>query len=121
MEDKKDSLPVMPEQGCQNNVEHVEADLKAMVASKIHQEHSEIYLEALQRYPTDDAIDQVAERKLRRKLDMRILPLLGICYFFYVRAPVYVHSAWITAEPPVCKIVRRQDNPLLCSHLRHQG
>uniref|UniRef100_A0A8H7N891 Major facilitator superfamily (MFS) profile domain-containing protein n=1 Tax=Bionectria ochroleuca TaxID=29856 RepID=A0A8H7N891_BIOOC len=49
----------------------------------IRQNHHEIYEEALRRYPNDDAIDSEAERKLVRKLDMRILPLLGICYFFY--------------------------------------
>lgn len=43
----------------------------------------EIYLEALTRYPNDESIDQAAEKRLVRKLDMRILPLLGICYFFY--------------------------------------
>ncbi|KAL5349342.1 hypothetical protein ACLOAV_005632 [Pseudogymnoascus australis] len=44
-----------------------------------------IYAEALARYPNDESIDQIDETKLKRKLDRRILPLLGICYFFYVR------------------------------------
>ena len=35
-----------------------------------------------------DAIDQADEKRLLRKLDMRILPLLGICYFFYVSFPL---------------------------------
>lgn len=43
-----------------------------------------IYAEALARYPNDESIDQIDETKLKRKLDRRILPLLGICYFFYV-------------------------------------
>lgn len=43
----------------------------------------EIYDEALLRYPTDEHIDRVAEAKLRRKLDFKILPLLSVCYFFY--------------------------------------
>lgn len=51
----------------------------------INQPHSEIYAEALARYPNDESIDQAAEKKLKRKLDRRILPLLGMCYFFYVR------------------------------------
>ncbi|KFY70546.1 hypothetical protein V499_09087 [Pseudogymnoascus sp. VKM F-103] len=42
-----------------------------------------IYAEALARYPNDESIDQIDEKKLKRKLDRRILPLLGICYFFY--------------------------------------
>jgi hypothetical protein len=50
---------------------------------KIDQGHSELYLQAVERYPTDDTIDQAEERRLVRKLDKRILPLLGICYFFY--------------------------------------
>ncbi|RMZ24184.1 hypothetical protein D0859_11774 [Hortaea werneckii] len=45
--------------------------------------HAELYREALERYPTDDSIDRVAEKKLVRKLDWRIIPLLGVCYFFY--------------------------------------
>ncbi|KAK7951093.1 major facilitator superfamily domain-containing protein [Apiospora aurea] len=49
----------------------------------IQQQHPEMYLEALIRYPNDESIDQAEEKRLVRKLDMRILPLLGICYFFY--------------------------------------
>lgn len=48
--------------------------------------HAELYREALERYPTDESIDRVAEKKLVRKLDWRIIPLLGVCYFFYVRS-----------------------------------
>jgi hypothetical protein len=50
----------------------------------INEPHS-IYAEALAKYPNDESIDQIDEKKLKRKLDRRILPLLGICYFFYVR------------------------------------
>lgn len=64
------------------HVEENQGDLK--VKALINQENSEIYLEALQRYPDHDNIDPEAEKRLVRKLDMRILPLLGICYFFYV-------------------------------------
>ncbi|KAI7026003.1 hypothetical protein KC355_g807, partial [Hortaea werneckii] len=45
--------------------------------------HAELYREALERYPTDESIDSIAEKKLVRKLDWRIIPLLGVCYFFY--------------------------------------
>lgn len=55
--------------------------------------HAALYLEAIQRYPVDDAIDRDAEKRLKRKLDMRILPLLGICYFFYVR--VYTRKPFL--------------------------
>lgn len=49
-----------------------------------------IYAEALARYPNDESIDQIDETKLKRKLDRRILPLLGICYFFYVRIGLFL-------------------------------
>ncbi|KAJ2993692.1 hypothetical protein NUW58_g1763 [Xylaria curta] len=49
----------------------------------IRQPHSELYAEALLRYPSDEHFDKAAETKLQRKLDYRILPLLSICYFFY--------------------------------------
>lgn len=66
------------------DVEHVEKDIKTVVAAVTDRPVHEMYLEALERYPNDEAIDQAAEKRLLRKLDMRILPLLGICYFFYV-------------------------------------
>lgn len=59
-----------------------QGDLK--VKAVIDQENQAIYLEALQRYPENDSIDRDAEKRLVRKLDMRIIPVLGICYFFYV-------------------------------------
>lgn len=60
----------------------------ATTAAMINQEHKELYLEALEKYPVYDAIDKIAEKRLIRKLDMQILPLLGICYFFYVSTPI---------------------------------
>jgi len=59
-------------------------DPKTSMGQMINQAHKELYLEAIRKYPVDDAIDLDAEKRLKRKLDMRILPLLGICYFFYV-------------------------------------
>ncbi|KAL8389423.1 hypothetical protein RB595_008831 [Gaeumannomyces hyphopodioides] len=50
---------------------------------QVNQEHPELYMEALARYPNDESIDAADEKRLVRKLDMRLLPLLGICYFFY--------------------------------------
>lgn len=67
-----------------NEVEHVEQDIKALPVYTIDQLNAEIYLEALHRYPNDECIDREAEKRVRRKIDRRILPLLGICYFFYV-------------------------------------
>ncbi|KAI3550032.1 major facilitator superfamily transporter [Colletotrichum abscissum] len=68
-----------------SDVEHVEQDLQKpqLLREDGQQEFPEIYLEALARYPNDESIDQADEKRLLRKLDMRILPLLGICYFFY--------------------------------------
>ena len=58
---------------------------------RIKQQHADLYLEALQKYGQDGTIDPVAEKRLKRKLDMRILPLLGICYFFVSRVTEF-HS-----------------------------
>lgn len=41
-------------------------------------DHSSFYEEALERYGADGAIDPAEERRLRRKIDLIILPLLGI-------------------------------------------
>lgn len=57
-----------------------------------------IYAEALARYPNDESIDQIDEKKLKRKLDRRILPLLGICYFFYVRIESFFPIADYTRD-----------------------
>ncbi|KXJ91625.1 allantoate permease [Microdochium bolleyi] len=67
------------------DVEHVEHDFDkpAVAAHDLSPQHRSIYHEALARYPTDESIDQAKERAVIRKLDWRILPLLGICYFFY--------------------------------------
>ncbi|KAK7969946.1 hypothetical protein PG988_009019 [Apiospora saccharicola] len=70
-----------------SDVDHVEQGgvdkQQAVHHVDIQQQHPEMYLEALARYPNDESVDQAEEKKLARKLDMRILPLLGICYFFY--------------------------------------
>lgn len=83
MDNKKDDLrEVEAVDDVQNT--STENDPKASMAQVINQEHGELYLEAIRKYPVDEAIDRDAEKRLIRKLDMRILPLLGICYFFYV-------------------------------------
>jgi len=51
---------------------------------KILQAHAELYAEALEKYGIDGEIDPVVEKRLKRKLDLRIIPALGVCYFFYV-------------------------------------
>jgi hypothetical protein len=48
--------------------------------------HAELYTEALERYGQDGSIDPAAEKRLKRKIDCRILPLLGVCYFFYCKS-----------------------------------
>ncbi|KAJ0295345.1 hypothetical protein COL516b_012661 [Colletotrichum fioriniae] len=81
-----DTIPdVADSKSRKSDVEHVEQDLQKpqLLHEDGQQEFPEIYLEALARYPNDESIDQADERRLLRKLDMRILPLLGICYFFY--------------------------------------
>jgi hypothetical protein len=54
------------------------------ISRELDNDQADLYAEALRRYPNDESIDQADEKRLKRKLDMRILPLLGICYFFYV-------------------------------------
>jgi hypothetical protein len=51
--------------------------------SPLDDPQNDIFAEALARYPNDECIDTRDENKVRRKLDFRILPVLGICYFFY--------------------------------------
>jgi len=61
-----------------------DVEVNPKLAANINQVHTAMYAEAIERYPNDDAIDGDLEKRLVRKLDFRILPLLGICYFFYV-------------------------------------
>ncbi|KAH8883000.1 MFS general substrate transporter [Thozetella sp. PMI_491] len=65
------------------DIEFVETSIKLPTVDKIQQQNAHFYLEALEKYPNDESIDKAAEKRLIRKLDIRILPLLGICYFFY--------------------------------------
>ncbi|THX12616.1 MFS general substrate transporter [Aureobasidium pullulans] len=53
------------------------------ITGELDNDQADLYAEALQRYPNDESIDQADEKRLKRKLDRRIIPLLGICYFFY--------------------------------------
>ena len=54
------------------------------ISEELDNDQANLYTEALRRYPNDESIDQADEKRLRRKLDRRIIPLLGVCYFFYV-------------------------------------
>lgn len=49
----------------------------------INQYDAEMYHQSLQLYPNEQAINEEEEKRLLRKLDARILPVLGMCYFFY--------------------------------------
>lgn len=53
------------------------------VAQRIKQQHADLYEEALEKYGRDGTIDPVVERRLRRKINFIVLPLLGVCYFYY--------------------------------------
>ncbi|KAI5206927.1 MFS general substrate transporter [Aureobasidium subglaciale] len=53
------------------------------ISGELDNDQADIYAEALRRYPNDESIDQADEKRLKRKLDRHILPLLGVCYFFY--------------------------------------
>jgi hypothetical protein len=56
---------------------------KHSLKSSLDDSNTDIFAEALARYPNDECIDTRDENKVRRKLDFRVLPVLGICYFFY--------------------------------------
>ena len=89
----------------ENQIEHFEEDLKHdVIGTSGKYTQPAIYQEAIDKYPTDESIDEVAERNVIRKLDRRILPLLGICYFFYVRIPPFGLRAWaiLTSMSKVC-------------------
>ncbi|KAI1215175.1 MFS general substrate transporter [Annulohypoxylon truncatum] len=83
MVDESNEIKDVSAQVNDGGFEHVEDASNLKVTAKINQHHEEMYKEALQQYPDDTAIDKESERKLKRKLDIRILPLLSICYFFY--------------------------------------
>ena len=60
----------------------------------VDDQSNDIYADALARYPNDESIDDNEERKVRRKLDAFILPVLGVCYFFY-----YVDKTTLLVPP----------------------
>ena len=41
-------------------------------------QHADMYAEALEKYGAEGSISKEAEKRLKRKLDMKLLPLLGI-------------------------------------------
>ncbi|KIK65264.1 hypothetical protein GYMLUDRAFT_39623 [Collybiopsis luxurians FD-317 M1] len=43
----------------------------------------DFYKEALEKYPTEESIDPIEERRVRRKIDRLIIPCLAVCYAFY--------------------------------------
>ncbi|KAL9947558.1 hypothetical protein ACHAP6_007702 [Verticillium nonalfalfae] len=96
MADSKDIATKPTGEGRRSGVEHVEEELGKpnVISEDVNHPDPELYIEALARYPNDESIDQVAEKKVLRKIDTRILPLLGICYFFY-----YVDKTTLSVEP----------------------
>lgn len=105
----------------ESRAEHVLENPKTV----INQPNAAIYAEAIARYPNDESIDQADEQKLKRKLDRRIIPLLGICYFFYVSRYVKQSGLSQIAQKGITKLtlllVCRQDYSVLCCNLWYQG
>lgn len=81
--------------------DYIQHELKLPKVETVNHPNPGLYIEALKRYPSDDSIDKAAERRLVRKLDMRILSLLGICYFFYVRAPAVAQNVAFSTKDPM--------------------
>lgn len=75
MSSDETSIALPAEKARTSDVEHVEADKLNIHGEDVNQAQPEIYLEALARYPDDESIDQAAEKRLVRKIDMRIIPL----------------------------------------------
>lgn len=69
---------------CSSDGNHADLAAALPTAITMKQYNSELYLAAITRYPNDESIKEEDENRLKRKLDRRILPILGICYFFYV-------------------------------------
>lgn len=80
-----------------SDVSHQELadDLKVPedTAHSLAEPSDDIFAQALARYPNDESIDTREEKRVRRKLDALILPVLGICYFFYYvdKTTLYVY------------------------------
>jgi hypothetical protein len=66
------------------HVEHDEGriseDLKRgeQVVAGFTGQHADMYAEALSKYGAEGSISPQAEKRLKRKIDMRLLPLLGV-------------------------------------------
>lgn len=87
----KDPLQRTDSKGSAEQLEKPRVELEEELAAlptaqaKIAQQNAALYLEALERYGADGSgLDPADEKRLKRKLDMRILPALAVCYFFYV-------------------------------------
>ncbi|KAG9659251.1 MFS general substrate transporter, partial [Aureobasidium melanogenum] len=67
----------------EEEIEYIDFKPQEPISGELDNDQADLYAEALRRYPNDESIDQADEKRLKRKLDTRILPLLGVCYFFY--------------------------------------
>lgn len=75
-----------------SDVNHTNPDAAIPPVTAMRQYNSGLYLAAITRYPNDESIKEEEEKRLKRKLDRRILPVLGICYFFYVCLREYLRQ-----------------------------
>lgn len=64
-----------------------EQAIREELATAIKPQDADLYAEALAKYGVDGDIDPAEEKRVRRKLDRRIIPILGICEY-----PCYVYS-----------------------------
>ncbi|KAH0278506.1 MFS general substrate transporter, partial [Aureobasidium melanogenum] len=61
----------------EEDIEYIDFKPQEPISRELDNDQADLYAEALHRYPNDESIDQADEKRLKRKLDTRILPLLG--------------------------------------------
>ena len=76
-QDQKDIVPAHAERPLED-IELSTGMEQKNLPVHIKQLHADLYIEALERYGQDGTIDPAAEKKLKRKLDRIILPILGV-------------------------------------------
>ncbi|KAH0143469.1 hypothetical protein KCU67_g13542, partial [Aureobasidium melanogenum] len=59
----------------EEEIEYIDFKPQEPISRELDNDQADLYAEALRRYPNDESIDQADEKRLKRKLDTRNLPL----------------------------------------------